>query len=298
MSEASNVFARADRLGYVELNVGDLDKSLAFWTNVAQLEVSDRQGDRVFLRGGMQHHWIVLQPAQDAPSMARLGIEVASRPELDEIERRLRSAGVEIEAGDGLRSDYVDRYVRFNDPAGNPIELYHDMVTMATPPQPTNVDIWDIQHVVIGQKELLAAESFYTDLLGMRISDRIDRGVTFMHFRNGWHHGIGIGMMGGPALQHICFQPADLDNTMRVRARVMAAKLPITRDLLKHGPSGSVGFYFQGPDTVVEYSFGARHFAEDEAFKPRRLPMNRDTVDVYQTGLGDNEMDIVQQLKQ
>ncbi len=298
MNETGGTLARSDRLGYVALDVEDLDKSLDFWTSVTQLEVSDRQDERVFLRGGMQHHWIVLQQAQDTPGMARLGVEVADRAELDEIEQRLRSAGVEVDSGDGLKSDYVDRYVRFNDPAGNPIELYHDMVTMAVPPKPINVDILDIQHVVLGQKDMAEAEAFYTEMLGMRISDRIDRGATFMHFRNGWHHGIGLGMMGGPRLHHICFQPADLDNTMMVRARVMKAELPITMDLLKHGPSGSVGFYFQGPDTVVEYSFGARQFGEDEVFRPRRLPMARDTVDVYQTGLGDNEMDIIQQLQQ
>lgn len=289
--------ARADRLGYVAMRVEDVERSVDFWTQVVQLEVSDRQDGRVYLRGGMQHHWIVLEPADGAPGLARLGVEAASRDELDAMERRLVDAGVEVESGDGYADGYVDRFVRFNDPAGNPIELYHDMVTMAVPPKPVNVDLWDVQHVVLGQTDVKAAEEFYADFLGMRVSDRMGRRVTFMHFRNGWHHGIGLGATGRAGLNHICFQPPDLDNTMRARARVMHAKIPITRDLLKHGPSGSVGFYCQGPDTVVEFSFGARRFGEDEAFKPRLLPTNRETGDVYQTGLGDAELDILQQLQ-
>ena len=289
--------ARADRLGYVAMRVEDVERSVEFWTKVVQLEVSDREGGRVYLRGGMQHHWIILEPADGAPGLARLGVEVASRAELDAIEQRFADAGVAVESGDGFADGYVDRFVRFNDPSGNPIELYHDMVTMAVPPKPVNVELWDVQHVVLGQTDVKAAEEFYAGFLGMRVSDRMGRRVTFMHFRNGWHHGIGLGSTGRAGLNHICFQPPDLDNTMRARARVMHAKIPLTRDLLKHGPSGSVGFYCQGPDTVVEFSFGARRFGEDEAFKPRLLPTNRETGDVYQTGLGDAELDILQQLQ-
>ena len=118
-----------------------------------------------------------------------------------------------------------------------------------------------------------------------------------MHFRNGWHHGIGLGSGRGPGLHHVCFEPPDLDTTMRARARVMKAQVPITADLLKHGPSGSVGFYCQGPDTIVEFSFGARRFAEDEVYKPRLLPMARGGVDVYQAGLADADFGAVARLQ-
>ena len=49
------------RLGYVHLKVKNLDASLAFWTGAVPLEVSARQGAKVYLRGGLQHHWIVLE---------------------------------------------------------------------------------------------------------------------------------------------------------------------------------------------------------------------------------------------
>ena len=289
---------RAQRLGYLALNVTDMDASLAFWTQAVQLEISERREDRVFLRGGMQHHWLSLQQASE-PGLARVGIEVANLEILTAIEHALSSAGISVESGNGLKEDAVLHYLRFNDPAGNPLELYVDMVSMATPPQPISVTLLEIQHAVLAVDNLTDASEFYTHMLGMRISDWIGETMFFAHFGNGWHHGLGLGKMPDQeqGLHHVCFQPPDLDNVMRARARVRKLGYEITLDLLRHGPSGSVGFYFLGPDGVAEMSFGARRFGEDEEFRPRRLAMSPETIDVWQSGLSDSELSIVSELR-
>lgn len=291
---------RAERLGYVHLGVEDIERSLAFWTEAVPLEVAARSGERVYLRGGMQHHWIVLEPATE-PGLKRVALEVADRATLDAFEDHLRAQGVAVEAGDGLASDRVDRYLRFADPGGNPLELYCDMVAMGTPPQPRTVQLLDIQHVVLMCPDAREAAAFYCDLLGFRPSDWVERDMVFMHMRNGWHHGIGVGGFGPGArgLQHICFQPPDLDNVMRARAIVRKLGYTITMDLLRHAPSTSVGFYFAGPDTVAEMSFGARRFSEDAPPRPRLLAKGLDTVDMWQQGLtADNEGSVIEALRQ
>ena len=287
---------RPQRLGYVSLNVQDMERSVEFWTKAVHLEVTTRRDDKVFLRGGKAHHWIVLQES-DTPGLERVALEMSSLEDLDGMEQRLSERGVAVESGDGLERDRVERYLRFNDPSGIPLELYVDMLSMPTSPRPTNVEILDIQHVVLGVDDVKESAEFYTNVIGMRVSDWIERTTVFTHFRNGWHHGIGLAPLGSrPRLTHICFQPPDLDNVMRTRAAVKKMGLPITLDILRHGPSGSVGFYFLGPDTVVEFSFGARLFGEDEEFKPRVLAMSDATRDVWQTGLEDNEMAIIEDL--
>jgi catechol-2,3-dioxygenase len=287
------------RLGYVHLRVKNLDESLAFWTRAVPLEVSARLGGRVYLRGGMQHHWIVLEPSAD-PGLERVALEVDSRAELDAFEARLKALGLAVQAGDGLETDRVDRYLRFADPAGNPLELYCDMVAMPTPPTPRAVQLLDIQHVVLAAGDTSGATAFYRDVLGMRESDWVERDVCFLHMKNGWHHGIGIGGFGGAAsgLNHVCFQPPGLDDVMRARATVRKLGYPITMDLLRHAPSTSVGFYFAGPDTVAEMSFGARHFTEDTPPKPRLLARGLDTIDVWQQGLVDHEQSVIDELRQ
>lgn len=286
------------RLGYVHLKVKDLDASLAFWTRAVPLEVSARQGGRVYLRGGLQHHWVVLEPAAE-PGLARVGLEVENRALLDLFEAHLRGLGIAVEAGDGLDTERVDRYLRFADPAGNPLELYCDMVAMPTPPQPRTVQLLDIQHLVLGAADTRASAAFYRDVLGLRESDWVERDVCFLHMKNGWHHGIGVGGFGasGGGLNHICFQPPGLDDVMRARAIVRKLGYPITMDLLRHAPSTSVGFYFAGPDTVAEMSYGARHFTEDAPPKPRILARGVDTLDVWQQGLVDAEQSVVEEMK-
>jgi len=286
------------RLGYVHLKVKNLDASLAFWTGAVPLEISARRSGKVYLRGGLQHHWIVLEESAE-PGLGRVALEVDSRAELDAFEAHLRVLGIPAEAGDGLESDRVARYLRFRDPAGNPIELYCDMVSMPTPPTPRTVQLLDIQHVVLGTADTRAAAAFYRDVVGMRESDWVESDVCFLHMRNGWHHGIGVGGLGGSGggLNHVCFQPPGLDDVMRARAIVRKLGYPITMDLLRHAPSTSVGFYFAGPDTVAEMSFGARHFTEDAPPKPRVLARGLDTLDVWQQGLVDHEQSLVEEMK-
>jgi catechol 2,3-dioxygenase-like lactoylglutathione lyase family enzyme len=230
-------------------------------------------------------------------------MEVPDRAELDAIEQRLREHGVAVESGDGLASDRVDRYVRFSDPSGNPLELYNNMITMPTPPRARRVDLLDIQHVVLYQRDAQEAYDFYTNVVGLSLSDWLERMTAFMHFKNGWHHGIGVSKRGanGQGLNHICFQPPDLDNVMRARAAVHKMKLPITQDILRHGPSGSVGFYSAGEDTVIEFSYGARNYAVERDFPRRILPISPITIDQWQTGLeeyDDMEEKIVEEMRE
>jgi catechol 2,3-dioxygenase-like lactoylglutathione lyase family enzyme len=272
--------------------VKDLERSVDFYTKAVHLEVSERKDGRVYLRGGLEHHWLVIQEKPEAPLLERVGIEVKDAETMDAYEEKLTEAGVHFEAGNGLESDRVLRYIRLFDPSGNPLELYCDMVTMPSLPKPHIVHFEDIQHIVLLVHDFNIAHEFYTKVLGMRVSDYFEQGTAFMHFRNGWHHGIGIGsgrsgMQNG--LSHICFLPQDLDMTMRGRAAVKRMGLKITSDLLKHGPSGSIGFYFDGPDVNIEFSYGARQFGENEVYKPRVLPRSPG-VDVWQHGLEDLEL--------
>jgi 2,3-dihydroxy-p-cumate/2,3-dihydroxybenzoate 3,4-dioxygenase len=282
---------RPERLGYLSFRVRDLKISTEFFEKMGQLEVSEERDGKVFLRGGMEHHWIVLQES-DNPGLERVAMQMTNNEDLDAMEERLKSHGVKYERGDGFDSDRVNQYLRFPDPAGNPLELYSDMVSYPTPPHPRHVSLEDIQHLVLFVDDIFTCHDFYTQVLGLRTSDWNERNTVFMNFRNGWHHGLGIGAgrTEKQGISHVCFLPTDLDDVMRARAAVMRAGLPITSDILRHGASGSFGFYFAGPDVPVEFSVGARRFAEDEEHTPRRLIRSPTVSDVFQVGLEELEL--------
>ena len=55
-------------LGHVHLRVNDVDRSVAFYTNVFELAVTERHGRYAFLSFGDHHHDVALQEVgPDAP---------------------------------------------------------------------------------------------------------------------------------------------------------------------------------------------------------------------------------------
>src|SRR5713226_4539747 len=101
-----------ERLGYIFLNVKTLAVSEEFYTKAVHLEVSERKNGRIYFRGGMQHHWIVIQQADHA-GLERVGIEVKDRATLDAFEKKLSENGVAFQVGEDLENERIMRYVRF-----------------------------------------------------------------------------------------------------------------------------------------------------------------------------------------
>jgi catechol 2,3-dioxygenase-like lactoylglutathione lyase family enzyme len=261
------------RLGYIFLRVSNLAVSEEFYTKAVHLEVSERKNGRLYFRGGIQHHWIILEQSNN-PGLERVGIEVADRATLDKFQKRFDDRGIAYDVGDDLENERIARYIRFFDPAGNPLELYCDMLEMSSPPRPNLVNATEIQHIVLGGGQFDSNVDFYTNVIGMKVSDFLEQRTAFMRFLNGWHHGLGVGSGGQPGLSHICFQTPDLQSTMRAREAVRKFGLEMRTEFMKHGPSTSEGFYFFGPDKeVIEFSYGARNIDwNDPMHKPRLVP--------------------------
>ena len=72
---------RYRKLGYVALNVTDLDRSVAFYRDVVGLDIMARDNGAAFLRCGPQHHDIILYQAAE-PGVKRIGWELESDDDL------------------------------------------------------------------------------------------------------------------------------------------------------------------------------------------------------------------------
>ena len=269
------------------LDVTDVVSTTEFFTKAVNLEISNRLNERVFLRGGLQHHWIVLRHAA-RPGLGRVGIEMAGHEDLEAVEQRLRESGIEVESGAAFDTDRIDCYLRFQDPSGNPLELYTDMVSMPMAPFPKRVTVEDIRNVVLFQRDVQEACDFYTRMLGMEVSDWVERKLVYLRFGNGYHHGLVLAE-GNPSqgLGYINFQVPDLHHLMRARSAVQLQKWPLVADLLKDGPSGAVGFYFLNDAERITIGFCFDHavIPEDSEQKPRIFPSRADTFDIWLTGL-------------
>lgn len=128
------------KLGHLVLAVRDIQKSVAFYTEVLGLEVSDWISDQMcFLRSGADHHDLALAQIpkdspdiDDLPRYSRPGMEhfsylVDSVDDMEIAVKMLQARGVEIVRGIGKHGPGENCFLVFKDPDGNNVEIYCDM---------------------------------------------------------------------------------------------------------------------------------------------------------------------------
>jgi catechol 2,3-dioxygenase len=210
------------RIERVDLRVGDVDRSLAFYRDVVGLDVLDKHEGGVSLAapGGdallnLAAHGVTGPADKSATGLYHVAIRFPGKPELGDALARVVAAGIEIGAGDHGVSEalYVD------DPDGNGIELYYDrprgewpapapgaLVGMTTGP----VDLQrllgagrgsaavgeqaapgtDVGHVHLQVADIERTVRFYVEELGLDLTQRFGGQAAFLS-SNGYHHHIG-----------------------------------------------------------------------------------------------------------
>jgi catechol 2,3-dioxygenase len=121
------------KLGHVVIKVGDLKRSVAFYTSVLGLRVSDvypdtmMKGGMVFLRCNSDHHSLALVGGLDGQAAAgelhHFAFEVATLDELLRAREYLRGSGVRIDF-EGRRRAGCQMAVEFRDPDNHSLEIY------------------------------------------------------------------------------------------------------------------------------------------------------------------------------
>jgi catechol 2,3-dioxygenase len=124
---------RINKIGHVVLNVRDLPRAVAFYTEVLGFEVSDVYpdamvpGGMVFMRCNPDHHGVALVSSLDAASASRelnhMAFEVSSLDEVLRAREHLARHGVTIDFA-GRRRAGCQIAIEFRDPDGHRLEIY------------------------------------------------------------------------------------------------------------------------------------------------------------------------------
>lgn len=121
------------RIGHVHLKVSDIQKSLAFYSDLLGFELVTMYGDQAaFISAGGYHHHIGLNtwhskgagPAPEhAPGLYHTAILYPERKDLAAILQRLIAAKYPLT---GASDHGVSEAIYLDDPDGNGVELYWD----------------------------------------------------------------------------------------------------------------------------------------------------------------------------
>lgn len=281
---------RYKKLGYVALNVTDMERSVAFYRDMVGLQLNEQveQGP-AFFSCSADHHNVVLHPGGE-PGLKRVGWEMEQPEDFDKAYAHFQQLGLDPQLldADACRALRQGRTMRLREPhTGLLFEYYDSVLEHGSPYQPTVANIARLGHVVLNVENWQETVAFFRDSMNYRISDFVDGFIAFMRcYPNPYHHSLGIGNAAatgkGEGLNHVNFMVTDIDDVGRGLVRCKREDVPVVFGPGRHPPSGSIFLYFLDPDGMtLEYSFGMEEFPEQRARKPRILEARPDSLDYW-----------------
>jgi 3,4-dihydroxy-9,10-secoandrosta-1,3,5(10)-triene-9,17-dione 4,5-dioxygenase len=217
---------------------------------------------------------LVIVPGERERLLAA-GWEVAGEPELAQVERALAAAGVAVKAGTAaeLAERRVGQLLRFDDPAGNAVEVFcgaalehHPAVSPYGNRFVTGA--MGLGHVVLPVPGDDAALRFYADVLGFRLRDSMRMAPDlfgqpaggpplWMRFLgcNPRHHSLALAPFPAPAgIVHLMIEVATLDDVGQAMDRCARRGRPASATLGRHANDLMVSFYVRTPGGFdIEY---------------------------------------------
>jgi catechol 2,3-dioxygenase-like lactoylglutathione lyase family enzyme len=193
----------------------------------------------------------------------RIAFALATRDDVDAAARELAARGAEIVMTPRELTTPGGGYgVAFLDPDRRCIELsagVADGEAATAPATPVQ-----LAHIVVNTPDIDRATAFYTDVLGLRISDWSEHVMSFLRC-NAEHHAIAFNAAPHASYNHTSWTMASIDELMRAQGRVRGAGTPLMWGTGRHGPGHQVFNYFIEPSGYVVESIADGDRIDDEA---------------------------------
>jgi catechol-2,3-dioxygenase len=139
-------------------------------------------------------------------------------------------------------------------PSGTRDPSPREQFDMTDPDNP--IRIRKIGHVGLYCRDLAKMADFYTRVLGFKVSDVNEKGMTFLRF-GGDHHSFVLAQMsaeeqkkgaGATLLQQIAMEVASLDALKRIRKYLLSQGVNVRGKIKHEGPGNDYTFDFDDPE--------------------------------------------------
>ena len=170
-----NMF-RYKKIGYVALNVRDVQKSTEFYDKVVGLQhVEKNENGLSFFRCSNDHHNVILYPSTES-GIKRVGFQMENDQELEKAYNEFVKNGLnprevsEVELKE-LKQGRSFRIVEPN--TGLELEFYSKMMHMIKNFVPTHTKIQRLGHVVLNVVDVDSTIKFFEENLNFIVSDHL-----------------------------------------------------------------------------------------------------------------------------
>jgi 2,3-dihydroxy-p-cumate/2,3-dihydroxybenzoate 3,4-dioxygenase len=289
---------RYQKLGYVGINVTDIDRARAFYGNIVGLQFVDSASDGSLRYRCSDDYYNVVLHQSSQPGFRYVGLMLQDDRQYETLRSRLETLDIpyeilsskecgerRLQSGWRISEPHLQAAFEFYRP------LPEDQGICFTP---SVSRIQRIGHVVLATPQYDEARAFLRDVLNFAESDDIEGIIAFFRpFPSPYHHGIGIGRAPRNILHHVNFMVSEIDDVGAALNRFKRNDVPIVFGPGRHIASNSIFLYYLDPDGMtLEYSFGMEEFPEVDPRAPRTLPPRPESIDSW-GGFRDSRMSTV-----
>lgn len=251
--------AKVLSLSNVTLAVPNLDEAEDFYLDRWGMAPVNGDGDahRRYLRALTSgHHTLSLEQApvgRNRGELVHVSFDVATLADLDAAVADAVAAGgqVEREPGAAIGPGH-EASAAVRDPDGNVVELLYGAQVSEEHHRARIVAPRKLGHVVLNTPQRAVLERFYS-VLGLRVSDRTARGMSFLRC-NRDHHSLAVVDSERTGVQHIAFDVVEMDNVMTALGTLTREGTSCVWGPGRHGPGRNIFTYYADPAGVfIEY---------------------------------------------
>ncbi len=248
------------RAAHIEFRVTDLNRARDFYVDLLGFVITAEDDVRLYLRGyeEWQHHSLVLRRAP-SPGVGHIAFRVGSPADLERLAELAASTGLphrwaeDVERGQG-------RVLRMQDPAGLPLEFFHEMAPVERLLQQYDryrgPGVMRLDHFNCQVPDVQQAADWYREMLGFHCSELTETEDTLPRLWAIWLHrkqnvhDIALMTGVGPRVHHAGFWMADTAGVLRACDVLAAAGrvAAIERGPGRHGLSNAFFLYLRDPD--------------------------------------------------
>ncbi len=257
-------------LGYVRLQSNDIDAWKVFAGDfLGLMPVDGPDPASLYYRIDEYPARLVINPGSEC-KMTAIGFEMRDSRALAATVVAVEGNGITVTAAtpEECAQRKLKGCVRFDDPAGTPVELFYGPILDHVPVHTPTVSGFVTGDMGMGHAIVTAADAkgtldFYLDVLGF--VERNTMGRTWFLGCNPRHHTFGIASRRGPgALLHLMFEVATLDDVGLALDRAARLGVPMMNTLGKHTNDHMVSFYVYSPERyAIEVGWNGLRVTEE-----------------------------------